>query len=122
MVTPLSAIKLVAAKNAPFENRLVWALRPSCPGDTGAGCAPRRARLFHELADILFGNAMGRNALDADQHATELGKSIVIETKPEFDTAMGNTALGQQAPDDFLQNPVKVHSLPPDGAAEIFVR
>jgi hypothetical protein len=54
--------------------------------------------------------------------AAERGKSVVIETEPEFDTVVGNTALGQQAPDDFLQNPVKVHSLPRDGAAAISVR
>ena len=57
-----------------------------------------------------------RQPLDADQLATEFFETIVIETEAELDTAIGDAALGDEAPDDLLQHLLKVHASAPVAA------
>ena len=42
-----------------------------------------------------------RYPLDADQFATEFFETIIIETKAELDPAIGDAALGDEAPEDL---------------------
>jgi hypothetical protein len=54
-----------------------------------------------------------RQPLDADQLAAELFERLVIETEAQLDAAIGNAALGDEAPDDFFQDLIKVHASAP---------
>ena len=60
---------------------------------------------------------IGRNLLDPDQLTTEFFEAIVIESEAELDTAIGDAALGDEAPDDLLQDLLKVHASAPVAAA-----
>jgi hypothetical protein len=51
-----------------------------------------------------------RHPLDADQLATEFFETLVIEIEAELDTAIRDAALGDEAPEDLLQHPLKVHA------------
>ena len=53
-----------------------------------------------------------RHLLDADQLATQLFDRVVIETVTELYTAIGNAALGHEAPEHFIQYSGEIH----DGA------
>src|SRR5208282_3548546 len=53
---------------------------------------------------------IGRDSLDADQLTTEFFETIVIESEAELDTAIGDAALGDEAPDDLFQDLLKVHA------------
>ncbi len=50
-----------------------------------------------------------RQPLDADQLAPEFFDTVVIETEAELDTAIRDAAFGDEAPEDLLQYPCKVH-------------
>ena len=52
---------------------------------------------------------IGRQPLDADQLTTQFFETVVIETEIEPDTAIGDAALSDEAPEDLLQYPCKVH-------------
>ena len=54
-----------------------------------------------------------RQPLNADQLAAEFFESVIIETEAELDTAIGNAALGDEAPDDLFQHLFKVHASAP---------
>ena len=54
-----------------------------------------------------------RDSLDPDQLTTEFFETIVIESEAELNTAIGDAALGDEAPDDLFQDLLKVHALPP---------
>ena len=54
-----------------------------------------------------------RHPLDADQLTTEFFQTIVIESEAELDSAIGDAALGNEAPDDLLQDLLKVHASAP---------
>ena len=56
---------------------------------------------------------IGRDALDDDQLATEFFETVVIETEAELDPAIGDAALGDEAPEDLFQDPLKVHAFAP---------
>ena len=56
---------------------------------------------------------IGRQPLEADQLTTEFFETIVIESEAELDTAIGDAALGDEAPDDLLQDLLKVHASAP---------
>jgi hypothetical protein len=45
-----------------------------------------------------------RHALDDDQLATEFFETVVTETKAELNPAIGNAALGDEAPEDLFQD------------------
>ena len=49
----------------------------------------------------------------ADQLATEFFETVVIETEIEPDTAIGDAALGDEAPEDLFQDLLKVHASAP---------
>ena len=49
----------------------------------------------------------------ADQLATEFFETVVIETEIEPDTAIGDAALGDEAPKDLFQDLIKVHASAP---------
>ena len=51
---------------------------------------------------------IGRHPLDDDQLATEFFETVIIETKAELYPAIGDAALGDEAPEDILQHPLKV--------------
>jgi hypothetical protein len=53
-----------------------------------------------------------RHLLDADQLAAQLFDRVVIEAVTELYTAIGNAALGHEAPKHFLQYAGEIH----DGA------
>jgi hypothetical protein len=56
---------------------------------------------------------IGRELLDPDQLATEFFETVVIETEVEPDTAIGDAALGDEAPEDLFQDLIKVHAPAP---------
>ena len=49
----------------------------------------------------MFAVDVGRDPLDPDQLATEFFQTIVIESKAELDAAIGDAALGDEAPEDL---------------------
>jgi len=51
--------------------------------------------------------------LEADQLTTEFFETIVIKSEAELDTTIGDAALGNEAPDDLLQDLLKVHASAP---------
>src|SRR5438045_3179243 len=53
---------------------------------------------------------IGRQPLDADQLATEFFETVVIKTEVEPDTAIGNAAFRDEAPEDLFQDLIKVHA------------
>ena len=53
---------------------------------------------------------IGRESLDPDQLATEFFETVIVETKAELNPAIGDAALGDEAPEDLLQHPLKVHA------------
>jgi hypothetical protein len=55
---------------------------------------------------------IGRASLDPDQLTTEFFETIVIESEAELDTALGN-----ETPEDFFQDLLKVHASAPVAAA-----
>ena len=57
-----------------------------------------------------------RHPFDADQLTTQFLESVVIETEVEPDTAIGDAALGDQAPEDLFQDLIKVHVSAPFAA------
>src|SRR5262249_28471460 len=56
---------------------------------------------------------IGSQPLEADQLTTEFFETIVIESEAELDTAIGDPALGDEAPDDLFQDLLKVHASAP---------
>jgi hypothetical protein len=56
---------------------------------------------------------VGRDPLDSDQLTTELFQTIVIDSKAELDPAIGDAAFGDKAPDDLLEDLLKVHASVP---------
>jgi len=58
-----------------------------------------------------------RDPLDPDQLITEFFKTIVIESEAELDSAIGDAAFGDEAPDHLLQDLLKVHASAPVAAA-----
>jgi len=48
-----------------------------------------------------------------DQLATQFFETVIIETKAQLNPAIGNAALGDEAPEDLLQHPLKVHASVP---------
>jgi hypothetical protein len=58
-----------------------------------------------------------RDSLDPDQLTTEFFETIVIESEAKLDTAMGDAALGHEAPDDLFQDLLEVHASAPVAAA-----
>jgi hypothetical protein len=40
-------------------------------------------------------------------------ETVIIETKAELNPAIGDAALGDEAPEDLLQHPLKVHASVP---------
>ncbi|MGA8479006.1 MAG: hypothetical protein WB696_13700, partial [Chthoniobacterales bacterium] len=56
---------------------------------------------------------IGRESLDPDQLATEFFETVIVETKAELNPAIGDAALGDEAPEDLLQHPLKVHASAP---------
>ena len=45
--------------------------------------------------------------------AADVFEGLVVEVEPSFYPAIGNAALGDEAPKDLLQHPLKVHALAP---------
>ena len=60
---------------------------------------------------------VGCDPFDPDQLTTEFFETIVIESEAELDTAIGDAALGDEAPDDLFQDLLKVHASAPVAAA-----
>ena len=56
---------------------------------------------------------IGRESLDPDQLATEFFETVVIEAEGELYPAIGDAALGDEAPKDLFQDPRKIHSFAP---------
>ncbi len=54
-----------------------------------------------------------RHPLDGDQLATQFFETVIIETKAELNPAIRDAALGEEAPEDLLQHPLKVHASVP---------
>jgi len=54
-----------------------------------------------------------RHLLDDDQLATQFFETVVIETKAELYPAIGDAALGDEAPDDLFQDLLKVQRFRP---------
>jgi hypothetical protein len=52
---------------------------------------------------------ISRQPLNANQLAAKLFDSVVIETVAEPYGAIGNAALGDEAPEDLLQDPGEIH-------------
>jgi hypothetical protein len=59
--------------------------------------------------------------LDPDQLATEFFETVVIEAEGELYPAIGDAALGDEAPEDLFQDPRKIHSFAPLAAAFVLV-
>jgi len=51
-----------------------------------------------------------RHPLDDDQLTTQFFETVIIETKAELDPAIGDAALGDEAPEDLFQDLIKVHA------------
>jgi hypothetical protein len=64
---------------------------------------------------------IGRESLDPDQLATEFFETVVIEAEGELYPAIGDAALGDEAPEDLFQDPRKIHSFAPLAAAFVLV-
>ena len=80
----------------------------------GIDLGPRRAAL--RRPDEPLAVDIRRQPLDADQLAAKLFDGVVVKPKAELDPAVGDPALGKQAPDNFLQYPRELHDavrLPP---------
>ena len=76
----------------------------------GSGRAPI-GRPYEKLSiDI------GGQPLEGDQLTTGLFETVIIESEAELDTAIGDAALGNEAPDDLLQDLLKVHASAPFAA------
>ena len=60
---------------------------------------------------------VSRNPLDPDQLTAEFFQTILIESEAELDSAIGDAAFGDQAPDNLLQDLLKVHASAPVAAA-----
>jgi len=54
-----------------------------------------------------------RHPLDDDQLATQFFETVIIETKAELNPAIGDAAFGDEASEDLLQHPLKVHASVP---------
>ena len=65
------------------------------------------------LPDEKLAIDIGSQPLEADQLTTEFFETIVIKSEAELDTAIGDAALGNEAPDDLLQDLLKVHASAP---------
>jgi hypothetical protein len=63
-----------------------------------------------------------RHPLDDDQLATQFFETVVIETKAEPDPAIRDAALGDEAPEDLLQHPLKIHASASPLAATLVAR
>src|SRR5262249_36073899 len=59
---------------------------------------------------------IGSQPLEGDQLTTEFFETIVIESEAELDTAIGDAPLGNKAPDDLLQDLLKIHASAPFAA------
>jgi hypothetical protein len=84
-------------------------------GPVMVATAPR-ARVGHASLgrpDQYLSVDIRRHPLDDDQLATQFFETILIETKAELDAAIGDAALGDEAPEDLLQHPLKVHASVP---------
>ncbi len=64
---------------------------------------------------------IGRESLDPDQLATEFFETVVIEAEGELYPAIGDAALGDEAPEDLFQDPRKIHTFAPLAAAFVLV-
>ncbi len=76
-------------------------------GSFGGGAASTSVRA--ERPDETLAVEVRRQALDADQFVAKLFDGVVVKTKAELDPAVGNAALGGEAPENFLQYLGEIH-------------
>ena len=56
---------------------------------------------------------IGCQPLADDQLATQLFETVIIKTKAELNPAIGDATLGDEASEDLLEHPLKVHASVP---------